>query len=278
MKPSVYREFYDTIKTKLVIIKASIVYTYQEDTAYVAENWASILSTFAYVVSFALFIKILYSNIDALAGYTENEMLLFLFISQSSFYTQIVGFDKNIVDIGGFVNSGALDLYLVKPLPILFYLSLKRISIITAIREVIPALFFLGILIDWSGFAFTVGSTVYALIVFICGIIVIYNMSILAMLPVFWLGRSEEIYLLSHRLYWLGRREIPFEGFSPTLRIVFSSIIPILISTGLTTSVLLGKTDGLFGAIYAFTIMLITSLLVKVLWNKALIAYTSASS
>lgn len=278
MKRLDYRKIKHELKTRLVILRASIVYTFHEDTAYVTENWAASLSTISYTLSFALFVKILYSNLDTLAGYTETEMLLLQFIGQLLFYAQVVVFDGNISRISDFVNSGELDLYLVKPMPILFYLSLKRLSIVTFLRDGAPALFFLGLLIKWNELSITLSNALFATGVFILGAIIIYCMSVLAMLPVFWLGRNDEIYLLHHRLEWLGRREIPFEGFSTNLRAFFSSVIPVLLSVGLSTSVLLGKSSPLPSFAYTLVIAGIFLILKDLLWKKALMAYTSASS
>src|SRR3990167_9318864 len=113
-------EFNQAISDRAAILKVGIVYTFQQETAYWTNNWANLLSPFFYTLSMVLFIDVIYANVDLVAGYTRNQMLLFLFNGQIAFYTGWL-FHKNLQELIVSVNKGSLDLLLVKPMPSLFY-------------------------------------------------------------------------------------------------------------------------------------------------------------
>lgn len=205
MKLSVYNNIRDGLSNRLAILKAAVVYTFQEDTAYAAENWAAVISTVIYTLTFAMFIKILYSNVDNVAGYSENEMLFFLWMSQLVFYVQFFTFENNVGRLSGDVNNGSLDLILTKPIPSLFYISLRRISLVGWLRDAIPSVFFLSLMINFSDLGATYQSIFVGIIIFLLGIICLYVMSILTVLPVFWLGKNRDLVEENFHLRVLGR-------------------------------------------------------------------------
>ena len=76
MKQLVYKE---AITDRLLILKANTIFTLQKETAYWANNWASVFSTLFYTLTMLLFINVLYANVTLFVGYTKQEMLLFFF-------------------------------------------------------------------------------------------------------------------------------------------------------------------------------------------------------
>ena len=61
------------------IIKISIKYGLQVETAYTASTIIKIVSTLAWLLTLYAFIDILYSNVDLVAGYSKDDMLLLLY-------------------------------------------------------------------------------------------------------------------------------------------------------------------------------------------------------
>lgn len=278
MKQSVFSKIKDAVLVRWTVLKASTIYTFQQDTAYVFENWAGVLSTAFYTISFIVFIKVLYSNVGSVAGYSEAEMLFFVFMGQVVFYIQTTLFEGNIVRLSDFVNSGELDLILVKPLPSLFYITFKRISLLFMLRDGIPALLIVTFLVDWNSLDITLLSGFAAAIILVIGLFLNYCLSLFATLPVFWIGKNSEIYILSITLQWVAHRELPFEGFPTSLKLILSSIFPVLICGGLATSVALNKSEPLPMLLFALSVGIIFSFLKRILWNASLRAYSSASS
>ena len=115
-------EFKQEIKLRLVLFCANSVFTFQQETAYWANNWTSIFSSTFYMISTIIFIDVVYSNIQLLAGYTRDQMLLFLLVGQSVYYLGWV-IQGNLDELISSVNRGNLDLILAKPVPSLIVVA-----------------------------------------------------------------------------------------------------------------------------------------------------------
>ncbi len=109
--------FKEAVTLRFTLFWASVVFTFQKETVYFINNWASLLSTTFYTLSMLLFIHILYGNVKMIAGYTKNDMLLFFLIGQIAYYiTANISFEV-MDDLIISVNRGDLDLILTKPIP-----------------------------------------------------------------------------------------------------------------------------------------------------------------
>jgi len=112
---------FQDIKLKLKIIKINIKNTYQIQTAYYGENWFSLGSTLFYTLTLYLFITIIYSNVKQVAGYTRDEMLFLLLLTQIGYYSDWIWSSNNISKLMDSVYAGELDIILTKPIPSLFF-------------------------------------------------------------------------------------------------------------------------------------------------------------
>ncbi len=265
---------------RLVLIKVSIINTFQRDYAYAFNNWGNILSATVYMIVTVLFINILYSNVKTIAGYDKDEMLFFIFIAQLIFIFTWMFSIRNIQDLIAEVNSGEIDLILSKPVPSLFYVSTKTIDIFSITRD-----FFIGVLaiiisIQWSNLNLNLYNVCLGFMIFVFGFLISHVVHFVAALPVFWLGESSSILDLVLSFDFEFIQQIPFEGFnfSKTFQSVFITFIPLLISVGVSVSVMLGKLPGIPFLILT-AIVCVIFLRVKVFaWKLALKNYTSASS
>jgi len=270
-------EFKENLKDKLIIIKAVSVYTFQQETAYWVNTWAHVLSTFFYTLSMILFIDVLYTNVNLVAGYSINEMLLFLLVGQSTYYISWLVY-SNISNLITDVNNGNLDLILVKPISSLFYILFRKINVFGVLRDSLPPLLLIILKIDWGVFSFTPANLISGIIIALMGIVISLTFHLIMSLPVFWIGESSNIVEFSSHLEYNVGKIIPLEGYQQNYRFLFSSAIPFLISTGISTSVMLGKSNSIIMLVGSLTVMILILNMRKLAWNKALKAYTSASS
>ena len=262
---------------RLNILLANIQYTFRQETAHWANNWGNIFSTIFYTVSQILFIEVLFSNVKDIAGYSRDQLLLFMFIGQVGFYVSWV-IHGNLDELIVAVNKGSLDALLIRPVPALFYITFKKVKIFSMLRDCIPSMVILGLVINWSSLNLNLANFAAGLAIALMGIVCTHVMHLLATLPVFWLGESSSILELSENIEYNIGKVIPLEGFGKNFKIIFSTIIPVLISAGISTSVALGKSNALtfLGAVFLVTVL---ALFVRqYAWNKAIMVYTSASS
>jgi ABC-2 type transport system permease protein len=262
--------------TKIEVLKANIGNSYRIQTAYFFENWASIASTTFYTLSMLLFIKIVYANVDLFAGYTESEMLLLALFGQLNFYTEWLWSVNGTRALISDVNTGDLDMILIKPVPLLFFVTFRDISLINRLKDSVPNLLLLAMLINWSQINLTPGSIFAGVLIFVCGQAAWHGFRFLFALPGFFIGQSNHIFQLSGTLG--DTNNIPLEGFTGALRNIFVSAIPSLIAAQMSVSVILGKSNPVIMSMIALGVASVFMLLKKVGWEVALKNYTSASS
>ncbi len=271
-------EFRQGLSLRLRILRASLVFTFQQETAYWTENWANVLSTFFYTVSMILFINIMYSNTDLIAGYNRNEMLLFLFVGQFGFYLSGWLYYSILPSLIRDVNNGSLDFVLVKPVPSLFYVTFRELKVFTIIRDGLPPMVALGLYMNWAELNLSAANFFVGFVIVFLGIMSAHVFHFLFTIPVFWLGESSNLLDMSGHFEHNVGKTVPFEGFGIQLRTLFTTFIPVLISTGVATSVMLGKSRALPMLTLSALVALSFLVIMNVVWKLALRSYSSASS
>lgn len=276
MKLSEFKNFF---KERGDLLMANTVFTFQKETAYWADNWGSVLSTTLYTLSMLVFITVLYSNVQTIAGYTKNDMLLFFLIGQIAFYTTWAISAQNMQEFVQDVNRGDLDLILTKPFPALFYITFKRVRLFSNLfRDGIPPSLAIIIAIDWSQFHFGLLNIVVAGLLIIFGQICMHVLQFISVIPVIWLGESRSIFKLFFDIDTYAGKLIPLEGFGGYFRIVFGVLIPVMISASFPTSILLNKSDPVFLLVWAIIVTGAALYIRNWVWQIAIGNYTSASS
>jgi ABC-2 type transport system permease protein len=270
-------EFKKEIEIRLALIRANTVFTFQQETAYWGNNWTSILSTTFYMISTIIAIDVVYNNVKLVAGYSRDEMLLFLLIGQSVYYIGWI-VQSNLDELISSVNRGNLDLILVKPVPSLFYVQFRRIKIFSCIRDALVPTIAVIWAINWSMLDITVQHALWGVAIAGMGLIISNIIFYLSTLPVFTLGESSGLLDAAKSFEYTSGHMVPYEGFTSNMRFMFTYLFPSIISAGVAVSIMLGKTDVtplIYGIITVTVVFLIIRL---VMWKKALKAYTSASS
>lgn len=265
------------INKRFVLLIATIKYTFRTDTAHFSNNWGNILSTCFYTISNIIFIDVLYANVKSVAGYGRDEMLLFMFMGQIAYYLSWT-IHSNIDWLIEIVNTGQLDLVLSKPVPSLFYITFGRVRLFSVLRDCIPPMLVLTLVINWQNLNLSGLNVAVGIVICLLGIAAAHCVHFISSLPVFWVGQSSQMIDLSESLEYNVGKVIPYEGFGRKLQFFFTAFVPYLISAGVATSVMLGKTPAI---ISLFGVLIITTgaLLAKgYAWKIALKSYTSASS
>lgn len=263
-------------RERFKLLKLNTINSYRIQTAYFSENWFSLGSTFFYSISMYIFIKVIYSNVNEFAGYSENEMLFLLLITQLSYYTDWIWSINNISKLMDSVYAGELDLILSKPIPGLFFLTFRDISLINRLKDGVPNIILVSLLIDWSSLNFDWTKIMYGVVIFICGQISWHCFSFLFALPVFKVGKNKQLYETSVALG--NTNSIPYEGFNDLFKFVFTVIIPSLITPQILVSVLLGKSEPLSVTLTCMGVAVLFLVLKDFGWKWALKNYTSATS
>jgi ABC-2 type transport system permease protein len=225
-----------------------------------------------------LLIEAIYANTSTLNGYAKNDMLLFLFIGQISFALNVNQYYINIEELIRSVNAGELDLILTKPIPSLFYVTFKTIGLVDFLIGAAPNLLVLGLALNWTQLNISLSSVVVGVVIMLLGVFCTHVFQFCAALPVFWIGESSNIVDLTWSFEYNIGRVFPFESVDKSFRTFFSTLVPVLISTGIATSVMLNKSDKYLMLLFVVAVSIMAFLLKSFFWNLALKNYTSASS
>lgn len=265
-----------TLLERLRILRLNVITSYQLDTAYVFEAWGNMMSTLVYTASYLAFIAVVYANVDTLAGYTRNEMMLLAFMAQATYYCLAAWSIENAKDLIKDVNRGDLDLVLIRPMPALFYLTFRRIYLMGLLRDALIPMVLISTLINWPELGLTWTAVLAGIVVALAGQWALHVIHFLFAFPVFWLGESDNIFTITYALSSLD--VVPYEGLTNPLKWLFTLAIPIFIPSAMAASVMLGHIDPLGAAVYAVGVALLFTIIKALLWRAALRAYTSASS
>lgn len=271
-------EFKNEIFRRLDLLKANIWFTFQGELAYTGNNWAALFSTSFYTLSLLILLKVLFTNVRELAGYNYQEMLLVFLMTQFTYYINWTVSMRNIYELIADVNKGNLDLVLTKPVPALFYMSIRKINILQLLREGGAPTLAIVLSIKWYELTLTPVNTLIGIVILILGLWVMHVFTLIAALPVFWLGESESIVDLALQLSAGNGVLIPFEGYSRKMQVTLGTVIPVLIAAYFSSSAILHKSNPWLLLEWAAGMALIAGIVRIKLWNIAIKNYTSASS
>lgn len=267
----------DYFAERINLLKINTINTYSIDLAYISQRWSNILSTTTFTISYLLLISVAYNNVDVVAGYTKNDSLFLSLVGQLNYYIMWVWGAGNVASMITDVNRGGLDLILTKPLPSLFYVSTRRIGLVGFFTQGMVTIIMIALFINWSVIYISPLNLFLGIIVFICGQLALNAFQFAFAIPVFWQGEATELSSLS--LEFIGMpTQIPFEALYPSLKALFTTLIPVAISTVVCTSVLLNKSNPIPLTILSAGVALLAILFKSYLWRLAMRQYTSASS
>lgn len=264
---------------RLRILKINIKNSFYEDIAYIASGWGNIVSVIFFMISNIVFIDVIFQNINTIAGYTRDEVLLFNLMSQLWFFFTYNIFIKNLEVLNISVNTGQLDLILTKPVPSLFYVVFRNINVLNTLRDGIPSFAILILAINWNSIQTSPELIIIGLLIAILGITCSVCINFIAALPVFWTGNNQGILdLLLLVEDNTGHSNFVYEIWGSKMRIILITIFPTAISTALSTSVILGKQSALQMLLISIIVTICFLILLNTLWKLALKSYSSASS
>lgn len=278
MKQLEFKNLKSAINIRLTILRANTIFSFREGLAYVYNNWGGLASTMTYMITYLVFLSIIYSRVSLIAGYSYSEMLLFTLVGQLSFYSTWTWSYGNIARMGQNVNSGKLDLILSKPLPALWYVTFQKIDLPMLLFHGLPALIpLLYLMVKNLNFTISPAGIPLAILTFILGQIAIHCFGFILGLFVFWTGQNKSVVGLGYKLMFFGDA-IPLEAYPGKIIILGLTAVPFLTHIALTTSYLLGRTTSLgwLGLLFITTVVFIWGKIK--LWNLALKRYSSASS
>lgn len=258
-------------KPKLFVKLVKI--NWQHETAYFTNTLLGMISPLFYTLTFILFISVLYQNVNSIAGYSRDEMLLVLFFGQINFYTYAFwGGSPALLE--QYVNDGSFDYFLVRPISSMFLLSNHLLRPLSTIVNFLGPLLSVVLVINWSNLDLATRNIPFAFIIFVCGVYLYFTFQLIMSTVSFWTGRGQEATFLT---FSASSQTIPLEGYGNGLKVLLLGAIPVMISA-VAASVILGRSNAIFWTLTIVAVALLFHILKKIIWKRALSQYSSASS
>jgi len=225
-----------------------------------------------FAIEISLF-TVLYSHVNTLAGWTQEQVYFFLGIFFASDALFTVCFQRNFWNFSDLVNKGELDTLLTKPIHPLF-LALSRSINLTAGFNLIFGLAIAAKFSKAAGFAggfhwLEVG--VWLLVGVITALLLRFTFSIW----VFWTERSWALSRMYYQFFAFATKPDPI--YPKVIRYLILTALPFAFIGSVPARALLhGLTQEEYLSLGA--VLITFTLLNKFLWNKGLKRYQSASS
>jgi ABC-type uncharacterized transport system permease subunit len=250
---------------------------WRQDLAHFADSVARLLSSVSFSLSFLFSLNLLLKRADNIAGYTSNQVLFLVLLSQSVYFlldsTILNSIDKFQFD----AHKGTLDYALIRPIGVKTYLLIRSISVLGLLKGM-PILAMYALPINWGQLNLSMQNLIMGLVV------LFVSYCTIAALMLTWATKtilipSPKNALIAQYYSLVGAgRELPDSLFKPAQSIIYSSLVPLLGGVTFSGAVMLGKisfTQGLVVALSAFTV---NALICNFFWRLAMLKYNSASS
>tara|TARA_B100000212_G_C27290543_1_gene497082 strand:+ start:230 stop:1024 length:795 start_codon:yes stop_codon:yes gene_type:complete len=233
-----------------------------------------LLTSILGLVGSVFLLSIFFLNTNKIGGWSFSQALII-----QGIYTILNGvtntwFSPNLTEIVKYIREGTFDYVLIKPIDSQFWISFKRVSP-TGLIEVILGLFVLIYSLYINNISFNFATLFLLILTLFCSILILYSLWFLISTTTIWFVKTWNATEVLRSFLYIGR--FPMNSFSFSLRIFFSTVIPITFITTIPSEVLLGLSPAwkIFLEILVSAIFLIIS---RKFWKYALRFYTSASS
>lgn len=272
-------DFKRAIFLRWKIITTCTMFNFRESLAYAGNNWASLLSMLTYMVTYLLFLDILFGRVKMIAGYNYSEMLFFTLIVQINFYLTAVLSHRSIEEMNTNINTGTLDLWLVRPVPAMWFVTFQKINLNELILGAIPAMIPLLVILSgrWTTLSISFVGVMSGIICVLMGQVIIHCFQFMLAMTTFFTGEGKQARGMGLELSLFGDA-IPFEGYPRFVKIIGLTAIPFIVHTALAASFFLGKNTNYLMLIYVLFLMILFLWGKAVLWKFSLRYYSSASS
>jgi ABC-type uncharacterized transport system permease subunit len=261
----------------LKIVRSHIKSVWRQDLAHFADSSVRILSSISFSLSFLFSLRLLLARTKEIAGYSPNQILFLVLLSQIVYFLLDSTIVQSIVQFQFDAHKGTLDYALIRPIGVRTYLMIRNISVLSLIKGV-PIILIYALPIKWTLLPFTLSQVLGGLLI----LSLIFASISLLMLS--WATKTILIpspkNALMTQFYVLAGagREMPNTVFKSVQGYAFAAAVPLVGAVTFSGAVMLGKMSFVSGLLVA-TFALSTNLIVcNYFWRLAMLKYNSASS
>lgn len=221
-----------------------------------------------------LFFKVLYLHTPLLAGWDEQQIMIFVSSYIMVDAISMTVFSSNMWWLPFLINKGELDFHLIRPVSPLFFLSFKEFSANSFMNLILAVAIFIYSLLNYQQ-PYTISEVLLLVTLIINGTLIYYCCQMLMILPVFWTQSSKGFMDL---FFSMGiAMERPDRIFKGWLRILFTVFLPFALIASFPARLFIEKFDWMTFLHLASVSCALWGIMLLI-WRKGLRAYSSASS
>lgn len=262
-----------TIKRYFRLYLASFKICLSREMIFRAHFLVDVMSEFVWISLSLLFLSVIYFHSGPIVGWKIEELVVLLGTSRiiSGF---LDAFFHHIRRFSDLVNRGDLDFFLIRPASSQFLVSTRVFSLHGLVEGILGLTVVLAALRRLEG-VLGPGQLLLYLAFVTGGLSIAYSLWLISVLPVFWVGRLDNVHHLF--LPFLQITRVPIEVFEGGLKMILTLVIPVAFMATIPAKVILGflRPSWIVGVVSLTTFFLFTS---SQLWSFALKRYSSASS
>lgn len=220
-----------------------------------------------------IFFRIIYLNAPSIGGWNLYQTLILVSTCQiiNSLHSALFG---GISRLNDYVESGGLDLVLLKPLDPQFLISLRYIDFQSLLSLVFPIALILYIA-SLGKISFNPLHLTLFLLLLISGLLLRYALGFLVMASCLWVVRADALYALYN--YIASLAQYPISIYQGGVRVFFTLVIPIIVIANFPALSLIGEVSFKF-VLLALLVTFFFFYLSRFVFTLGLRFYTSASS
>lgn len=236
--------------------------------------WTRVVMDTIYYALHIGFFKIIYLHTATIAGWREDQAMVFIAIYLMIDALHMTTISGSIYMLGRYINSGAIDYYIIRPVSSVFFLTLRDFSGPSFVNFLMTA----GIL-SWAllrfGEAFGALEVLLLIVSIALGFLIFYSLRVLWATHAFWTQSSLGTDNLFFSLCELSSR--PDGIYQGLLRKALTTALPFALVASFPARVLFGP-DRFSVLAHLAVVAALFFMLMLWVWGKAVRAYGSASS
>lgn len=194
----------------------------------------------SYLILSVVMFDVIYMNVTDIAGWTKNEMLLLVLIT--NYLDSIITFlfNAGLSEIPKMINEGTMDFLMIKPVNKRFYLTFRKFELSQLINIIINICFSSYVIHDMN-ISITLGKFVVFMLLLFIGVFIMYNIFFFVMIMSFWTVKIDIGISLFYQLFHVGNK--PADIFTKGIKCILIYIIPVLVAFNFPVQYLVGKLE-----------------------------------
>ena len=242
---------------------------------YRANFYASLTMEVMFLLSKLVYLLFAYNFGGAIGGMTPDQMMLYTGVYTLMVAVYTGAFMENLFQFSGLVVNGALDMYLTKPLSLLFMVSLRRMNFAIPIPNLIAGLTLLITAWRRLGIPADALHILGLLGILVSSTLLMYAIFMIPQALSFWFVKTTSVTELTDKSWDFNN--MPMSIYSEPVRRIGMFFLPILFLTNMPAMYLIGRMTLTY-AVWVCLAPLVFFPLLIVLWKIGLKRYASASS